>query len=207
MIDDFEAVHLFHSPTTIVLAIITLFSGGPIACQAQTSQPESPYESPPESPYVATHKLTASGRDKEQGTNRSAIVLCTSDDGMKWIVRRKILDDGTGGRDFKSLDGCWIPIDGRNFLIYALRSQAESKGNRTIPVRLHISEGDQNWRSWKYRGIFYEPKADYPDDAAARGFSWLTNDPEPILLYEAGQNRKARIAVLRLKNGKVTTSK
>ncbi|MCP5110304.1 MAG: hypothetical protein GY953_05670, partial [bacterium] len=50
-------------------------------------------------------------------------------------------------------------------MVYALRSQAETKGNRTEPIRLHISEGDENWRNWKYLGVFYEPKSDYPDDA------------------------------------------
>ena len=151
-----------------------------------------------------TMTLTASGGDKSKGINRSAVVLCTSNDGIEWTVRRSIIDDGDGGRGHKSMDGCWIPIDGRNFMVYALRSQAESKGNRTEPIRLHFSEGDNNWRNWKYRGVFYEPKSNYPDNSAARGFSWLANGKEPFLLYEAGQNRRARIATLSLEGGKLT---
>ena len=44
-----------------------------------------------------TMTLTASGKNSNKTVDRCAIVLCTSDDGMKWTVRRTLLDDGNGG--------------------------------------------------------------------------------------------------------------
>jgi hypothetical protein len=145
-----------------------------------------------------TMTLAASGGDKKKNINRSASVLCTSDDGLNWVARRKIIDDQNGGRDYKSLDNCWLPINGENYMIYGLRTARDNKDTRTEPVRLHLSKGDANWRHWQCQGIFYDVKADYPDEGAARGFSWTMTDDGPVYLYEAGQNRGARIATLKL---------
>ncbi len=49
-------------------------------------------------------------------------------------------------------------------------------------------------------GVFYDPSPNYPDDGAARGVSILPDIDESLLLYEAGQNRGARIALLKLEN-------
>lgn len=145
--------------------------------------------------------LTASGKPDEMGLQKNAIVLCTSDDGVKWTVRRSLLDDGNSGQTYKSLDACWLPINGQNFLVYARRSRQEEGQERTEPVRLHYSKGDENWRNWNHQGVFYEPMRGYPDDGAARGVTVVDVGNEQILLYEAGQKNNARIAMLKLTEG------
>lgn len=150
-----------------------------------------------------TMTLTASGGINDQGLKNNAIVLCTSDDGIRWTARHPILDDGNEGQDYKSLDACWLPIDGRHFMVYALRTRAESKGNRTEPIRLHLAESDASWKDWQYRGVFYEPSRKYPDDAAARGVSFIEGLTEPLILYEGGQHGAARIGLLKLTRGAI----
>lgn len=147
--------------------------------------------------------LTASGKADEHGLSKNAIVLCTSDDGVSWTVRRTLVDDGDSGQSYKSLDACWLPINGRNLLVYGLRSREEEGQDRTEPVRLHYSEGDANWRNWHYRGVFYEPLSGYPDDGAARGLTVVDLGEERVLLYEAGQKSNARIALLTLTKGAI----
>ncbi|MCH7753332.1 MAG: hypothetical protein IH898_14415, partial [Planctomycetes bacterium] len=148
-----------------------------------------------------TMTLTASGKPDKQGRQKNAIVLCTSDDGIQWTVRRTLVDDGDAGWTYKSLDACWMPLDGRNLLVYARRSRAEQGKKRTEPVRLHFSEGDENWRNWTYQGVFYNPLSGYPDDGAARGVSFFQADKQSFLLYEAGQKKNSRIGLLNLTKG------
>lgn len=70
-----------------------------------------------------------------------------------------------------------------------------------IPVRLHYSEGDKEWRNWRYLGVFYNPLEGTPDNGAARGMTFFKADKQSFLIYEAGQKSSARIALLELKTG------
>ena len=152
----------------------------------------------PEYENTWTMTVTASGRNEDKTLNYNAVVLCTSDDGIHWTARRPLINDGNQGIDYKAMDGCWLPLAGENYLVYTLRSNTEEKGSREEPIRLHIAHADKNWRNWRHLGIFYEPQAGFPDFKAARGFSWSLVDGEPVFLYEAGQNRTARLARLKL---------
>lgn len=155
----------------------------------------------PEYRNTWTMTLTASGSKNAQGLQNNAIVLCTSDNGIEWTVRRPLIDDGNGGQTYKALDASWLPINGRNYMVYALRSRAEEGTDRVEPVHLHISEGDANWRDWTHLGIFYHAKSGYPDNGAARGPALIPFGDGARLLYEAGQNRAARVALLTLDDG------
>jgi hypothetical protein len=157
----------------------------------------------PEYNNTWTMTVTASGGTDDRGLQKNAAVLCTSDDGVEWIARRVLIDDGEDGEVYKTLDACWLPMDGRHFMVYALRTRAEEKGTRTEAIRLHISEGDKNWRNWKHLGIFYEPSRDYPDFGAARGLSLIPHSSGPLIYYEAGHHGAARIGILSLDRGQL----
>ena len=160
----------------------------------------------PEYNNTWTMTVTASGGKEPDGSQKNASVLCTSDDGKKWTARRVVIDEGKDGKVYKTLDACYLPLDGRHFMVYTLRNRTEEKGNRTEKIQLHISEGDANWRNWKYLGLFYEPSWDYPDFGAARGLSLVPGSEGPLLYYEPGHHGAARIGMLSLDKGKLSLS-
>jgi hypothetical protein len=146
-----------------------------------------------------TMTVTASASAGADGTSQNAIVLCTSDDGVKWKARRKLIDDGNGGRTFKSLDGAMLTIGKRNFLVFAKRSRAdEGKKTDFDPVRLHLAEGDENWRKWTDRGVLYDPSSAVPDELCARGALFVEDAGQRWLFYESGPKNGARIALLKI---------
>ena len=74
----------------------------------------------------------------------------------------------------------------------------EGKTENYDPVRLHLVEGDENWRKWIDRGVLYDPADTPPDRLCARGAMFVEDAGQQWLLYEAGPKNGARIALLKL---------
>lgn len=148
-----------------------------------------------------TMTVTASASAGTDGLSKNAIALCTSNDGINWTARRKLIDDGNEGRTYKCLDGAMWTIGNRNFLIFAKRSRAdEGKKIDYDPVKLHLVEADENWRKWTNHGPLYDPAIAPPDRLCARGAFFVEDGGQHWLFYEAGPKQNGRIALLKIGN-------
>lgn len=144
--------------------------------------------------YGNTYAMTLSAPEvgNRRIQPRKTIVLCTSDDALKWTPRKILVDDGNQGHDFQTLDGFFFQRDNKNYIAYALRSRKKPGRN----VSIHYAMLDENWKVKNYLGELYKPQLFYPDYTNSRG-AFLIPDKE-LLIYEAGSKYKARICSVKL---------